>query len=71
MNRRMIWLEDEHFAGWCCSQSLWTVIPPRLDSTVAVLAFNVLRKRASRSKNARQHARRDAIPERMLPVAKI
>ena len=40
MTRHMIWSEDEKFTGWCCSQCLWGLVAPRLESTVAALAFN-------------------------------
>jgi len=40
MAKRMIWVEDEHFTGWCCSRCPWGVIAPCLESTVAALAFN-------------------------------
>jgi hypothetical protein len=40
MTRHMIWAEDEKFTGWCCSQCLWGIVAPRLESTVAALAFN-------------------------------
>jgi len=40
MTRHMIWAEDEKFTGWCCSQCLWGMVAPRLESTVATLAFN-------------------------------
>ena len=40
MTRHMIWAEDEHFTGWCCSHCPWGVVAPRLESTVAALAFN-------------------------------
>jgi hypothetical protein len=40
MTRHMIWAEDEKFTGWCCSQCLWGMVAPRLESTVAALAFN-------------------------------
>jgi len=40
VTKRMIWAEDEDFTGWRCCQCRWTVIAPRLDTTVAVLAFN-------------------------------
>jgi hypothetical protein len=36
----MIWAEDENFTGWCCSHCLWGLIAPRLETTVAALAFN-------------------------------
>ena len=36
----MIWAEDENFTGWCCSCCEWGVVAPRLESTVAALAFN-------------------------------
>ena len=40
MNRRIIWIEDETFTGWCCSHCTWGLTAPRLESTVAALAFN-------------------------------
>jgi len=40
VNRHMIWAENEHFTGWCCSHCLWGLIAPRLETTVAALAFN-------------------------------
>jgi len=40
MTRHMIWAEDENFTGWCCSHCPWGVVAPRLESTVAALAFN-------------------------------
>ena len=40
MSRRMIWLEDDHFAGWSCSQCRWSVSAFLLDTTVAALAYN-------------------------------
>jgi hypothetical protein len=36
----MIWIEDEQFTGWCCSHCPWEITAPRLESTVAALAFN-------------------------------
>jgi hypothetical protein len=42
MDRRMIWAEDDEFTGWCCSDCQWGIIMPRLESTVAALAFNRL-----------------------------
>jgi hypothetical protein len=40
MDKRLIWVEDERFTGWCCSQCSWGLISPRIESTVAALAFN-------------------------------
>jgi hypothetical protein len=40
MNRHIIWIEDETFTGWCCSHCTWGFTAPRLESTVAALAFN-------------------------------
>ena len=40
MSRRMIWAQDERVTGWCCSQCSWGLIAPRLESTLAALAFN-------------------------------
>ena len=42
MQKRMIWVEDVEFTGWCCSHCEWGLTVPRLDSTVAALAFNRL-----------------------------
>lgn len=42
MDRHIIWLEDEAFTGWCCSDCTWGFTAPRLESTVAALAFNRL-----------------------------
>jgi hypothetical protein len=42
MATRMIWLEDDEFTGWCCPHCTWSVVAPRLASTVAALAFNRL-----------------------------
>jgi hypothetical protein len=40
MSRRMVWMEDDHCAGWSCSQCSWLLSPLRLDTTVAALAYN-------------------------------
>ena len=40
MDRRMVWIDDEEFTGWCCSACHWGILVPRLDTTVAALAFN-------------------------------
>jgi len=40
MNKRLIWVDDDHFTGWCCSLCDWGITCPPLDSTVAALAFN-------------------------------
>ena len=40
MSRRMIWVEDDHFAGWSCPQCSWTFSAFRLDTTIAALAYN-------------------------------
>jgi len=39
MNKRLIWVDDG-FSGWCCSHCTWGMTAPRLESTVAALAFN-------------------------------
>jgi len=36
----MAWSENEHFKGWHCSECSWAVSAIRVDTTVAVLAFN-------------------------------
>ena len=40
MSRRMIRIDAEDIIGWCCSVCPWGMTAPRLDSTVAALAFN-------------------------------
>ncbi len=42
MERRLIWVDGDTFSGWCCSGCQWGMIAPRLESTVAALAFNRL-----------------------------
>ena len=42
MDKRLVWIEDEQFTGYCCSQCNWGITAPRLESTVAALAFNRL-----------------------------
>ena len=42
MDKRLIWVEADDFAGWCCSHCPWGITAPRLESTVAALAFNRL-----------------------------
>jgi hypothetical protein len=41
-NKRLIWVEDDDFTGWCCSHCMWGITAPYLESTVAALAFNRL-----------------------------
>jgi hypothetical protein len=36
----MIWVDGDEFIGWCCSTCEWGITMPRLESTVAALAFN-------------------------------
>jgi hypothetical protein len=40
MQRRLISIDAEDDTGWCCSVCEWGMTVPRLDSTVAALAFN-------------------------------
>jgi len=40
MDKRLIWLDGDDFSGWCCSNCTWAITAPRMDSTVAALAFN-------------------------------
>src|SRR5215471_3959661 len=40
LQRRMIWVDDDRLTGWCCSHCQWGIIAPRLETTVAVIAFN-------------------------------
>jgi hypothetical protein len=49
MNKHLIWIDDDDFSGWCCSRCTWGMTAPRLESTVAALAFNRLHKETSRS----------------------
>ena len=42
MNKRLIWVEGDDFTGWCCPDCPWGMTAPRLESTVAALAFNRL-----------------------------
>ena len=39
-DRHMIRIEDREFTGWCCSDCQWEIVVPRLESTVAAIAFN-------------------------------
>ena len=52
MSKRLIWVDGDKFAGWCCSQCMWGPTAPRLESTVAALAFTALRKRTLRNTTA-------------------
>jgi hypothetical protein len=40
MNKQLIWVDGDDFSGWCCSRCTWGMTTPRLESTVAALAFN-------------------------------
>ena len=40
MSRLLVWVEDDHFAGWSCSHCSWAISAIQLDTTVAALAFN-------------------------------
>jgi len=40
MDKRLIWVDGDNFSGWCCSNCTWAITAPRMDSTVAALAFN-------------------------------
>jgi hypothetical protein len=42
MDKRLIWVDEADFSGWCCSHCGWGMTPPHLDNTVATLAFNRL-----------------------------
>jgi hypothetical protein len=42
MSKRLIWVEGDDFTGWCSSHCPWGITAPRLESTVAALAFNRL-----------------------------
>jgi hypothetical protein len=42
MRKRLICVEGDDFTGWCCSHCTWGITTPRLESTVAALAFNRL-----------------------------
>jgi hypothetical protein len=36
----MVWIDDDHFSGWCCPDCQWAISPIRLDTTIATLQFN-------------------------------
>jgi hypothetical protein len=36
----MIWVEDDHSAGWSCPHCNWALSAFRLDTTIAALAYN-------------------------------
>ena len=40
MDKHLIWVDGDDFSGWCCSHCTWGLTAPRLESTVAALAFN-------------------------------
>jgi hypothetical protein len=61
MTRRMIWAEDDNFTGWCCSRCTWGLIAPRLESTVAALAFNRVAQESFDQHACAQDASREAI----------
>jgi hypothetical protein len=42
MSKRLIWVEGDDFTGWCSSHCTWGITVPRLETTVAALAFNRL-----------------------------
>ena len=40
MNKSMVWIEQDHFNGWHCSECSWAFSAIHVHTTVAVLAFN-------------------------------
>ena len=64
MTRHMIWAEDENFTGWCCSRCPWGVVAPRLESTVAALAFSRVAQEGFEQPRLRtEHSRDSAVVE--------
>jgi len=57
--RRMIWAEDERLTGWCCSDCPWGLTAPRLESTVAALAFNRLAQETFEKHNCADSTHQD------------
>lgn len=62
MSKRLIRVEGDEFTGWCCSHCTWGVTAPRLESTVAVLAFNRLAQETFESTIAPTAPTRNANP---------
>jgi hypothetical protein len=40
MSKRLIRVVSDDFIGWCCSHCTWGITAPRLERTVAAIAFN-------------------------------
>jgi hypothetical protein len=59
MSTRMIWLEDNEFTGWYCPHCTWGIVAPRLESTVAALAFNRLAQETFEKHNCHENTRRE------------
>jgi hypothetical protein len=56
MNKRMIWVDGDDFTGWCCAHCPWGMTAPRLESTVAALAFNRLAQETFEKRTCAQSA---------------
>jgi len=59
MNKRLIWVDGDDFTGWCCSHCPWDMTAPRLESTVAALAFNRLAQKTFERHRCDDSARRE------------
>ena len=60
MNKHLIWVDGDDFSGWCCSNCIWGMTAPRLDSTVAALAFNRLAQEDFEKHACNPNSERDA-----------
>lgn len=59
MSKRLIWVQGDDFTGWCCSHCPWGLTTPRLESTVAALAFNRLAQDTFEKHNCADHTHQD------------
>ena len=62
MEKRMMWIDDDGFGGWCCPRCSWKLAPPQLESTVAVLAFNRMAQQTFDTHSCTSLEPMDALP---------
>lgn len=62
MSKRLIWVEGDDFTGWCCPHCTWGITAPRLESTVAALAFNRLAQETFEKHNCASTAGKEPQP---------
>jgi len=62
MEKRMMWLDDDGFGGWCCPRCPWRLAAPQLENTVAVLAFNRMAQQTFDTHSCRFLEPTDALP---------